>query len=504
MPPGLAAQVEICDNAIDDDGDGRTDLNDEDCACEIIEPVSLIPNPSFEEMNCCPNDRSQLNCASNWIQASAPTTDFLHQCNWMGWDEFPPPQPFPDGEGIMGFRDGRVIREGQPEPYWKEYAGACLTSPLLANSTYRFQFDVGFVDPSQSPPINITFYGTSSCEYLPFGEFNEAFGCPTNSPDWKKLGEVRVSGGWGSSWVNTFIQITPTENIHAIAIGPGCAPVPSSVSTYYFFDNLLLADQELFDLKISETTHPCDPDFTLSVPNNVAFDYQWYLGGVALVGEVTAELSRNYGVGAYQVRIIDSTTCRITETYDYVIPTYRTPARVAICEDDVYPFGAAQLREPGIYVDTFSNRNGCDSIVTLELEVVGATYDTVAASVLRGELFEIGDYGFRAGGDYPLVFTSSLGCDSLVLLQLSSFDVFFPTAFSPNGDNTNDVFRPFAPVGTVEAVDMRIYDRWGSLVYQGPEWDGTTVQLGVFVYLINIQFTNGTAKLFSGGVTVVR
>ena len=83
--------VEICDNAIDDDNDGLIDINDPDCECPIIEPISRIPNPSFEEKNCCPGSRSELNCADNWIQASAPTTDYLHTCGWMGWEQFPPP-----------------------------------------------------------------------------------------------------------------------------------------------------------------------------------------------------------------------------------------------------------------------------------------------------------------------------------------------------------------------------------------------------------------------------
>ncbi len=503
LPGGLSGQ-EVCDNGRDDDADGLIDLNDDDCVCEIIEPKSLIPNPSFEDMNCCPLGRSQLNCAENWIQASEPTTDFLHTCGWMGWDEFPPPRPFPDGDGVMGFRDGRVIRDGEPEYYWKEYAGACLTSPLLANSTYRFQFDVGFVDPQQSPPIDISFFGTTDCEYLPFGTGDEAFGCPSNSPNWKKLGEVRVSGGQGNTWVNTFIEIAPEENIYAIAIGPDCNPVSNPVSTYYFFDNLLLADLELFQLRISETDHPCSPGLTLSVPDNPDVDYQWYLGGVALAGEVFSELTRHYGEGSYQVRIIEGTTCRITESYDFAIPVFRVPASVAICEDEFYQFGNARLSETGTYVDTFQNRNNCDSIVALDLRVIGTTYDTLAASVLNGELFAIGDYGFRAAGDYPLIFTSSLGCDSLVLLQLSSFDVFIPNAFSPNGDDLNNIFRPFASVGTIQSVDMKIFDRWGNLVYQGMEWDGADWQPGVFIYSITIDFMNGTSKLFYGGVTLLR
>ena len=83
-PAALLSQVEICDNALDDDGDGMIDLNDEDCFCEMQIPESLIPNPSFEEQNCCPSERSQLNCATDWIQASDPTTDLIHDCGWVG------------------------------------------------------------------------------------------------------------------------------------------------------------------------------------------------------------------------------------------------------------------------------------------------------------------------------------------------------------------------------------------------------------------------------------
>jgi len=182
----LFGQVEICDNGQDDDNDNLIDINDPDCICDIIELVSLIPNPSFEDMICCPSNRSQLNCADVWIQASEPTTDYMHKCGYSGWPDFPPPEPFPDGDGIMGFRDGRVRgggngagngnQNGTQEPFWKEYAGACLLSPLESGVKYRFQFDVGFVDFQKSPPINISFFGTSDCSNLPFGIGENDFG----------------------------------------------------------------------------------------------------------------------------------------------------------------------------------------------------------------------------------------------------------------------------------------------------------------------------------------
>ena len=64
---------EVCDNAIDDDGDGLVDYNDDECKCDGTVPTSLIPNPSFEELTCCPVSKDQLECAVGWVQASECT-----------------------------------------------------------------------------------------------------------------------------------------------------------------------------------------------------------------------------------------------------------------------------------------------------------------------------------------------------------------------------------------------------------------------------------------------
>ncbi|MCC6723675.1 MAG: hypothetical protein IT258_04145, partial [Saprospiraceae bacterium] len=230
--------VEICDNGIDDDGDGLIDLNDEtDCRCEVFLPKSLIPNPSFEERTCCPQDRSELYCAKTWIQASEPTTDYLHTCGWMGWDELPVPLPFPDGNGCIGFRDGRAGVPNGPNgvnesnPNWKEYAGACLTSPLKAGVEYRFEFWVGFTRAFNSPPTTIVFYGSTDCANLPFGIGNDRFGCPLNGTGWKELGQVPISGAF--EWKLKSINVSPLEDIYAIVIGPNCNESETDINTYY-------------------------------------------------------------------------------------------------------------------------------------------------------------------------------------------------------------------------------------------------------------------------------
>ena len=71
--PIILLGQEICNNGIDDDGDGLIDLFDDECECEGFSSTqsvpSLIPNYSFESNSCCPSGYSQLNCADTWQQA---------------------------------------------------------------------------------------------------------------------------------------------------------------------------------------------------------------------------------------------------------------------------------------------------------------------------------------------------------------------------------------------------------------------------------------------------
>ncbi len=503
----ISLTEEICDNAIDDDLDGLIDLNDPDCECEFIEPISLIPNPSFEDLNCCPDDRSQLNCADNWVQASQPTTDLLHLCGWLGWDDFPPPMPFPDGEGIMGFRDGRVRQNTPPEKNWKEYAGACLLSPLQTNVTYRFEFHVGFVNSMLSPPIEITFFGSENCENLPFGNGDAAFGCPTNGPGWKKLGATDVAGGFSNSWVQAFIEITPENNINAIVIGAPCEGVAVDYSVYYFFDNLVLADIESFQFQIEEVSHPCNENYLIEVPDNENFSYQWYKDGIGLIGETAPQITQMYGEGIYQVRLIDGISCRVSTGFLHEVPSFLEEVNRSICKDETYTFGDQTLSESGRYEETFTTINNCDSTVVLNLKVLGEIADSVNVKIFEGETYELDGMRFNREGDYLLNFLSAAACDSLVLLNLSFYNIYIPNVFSPNADGINDDFSVFGGPD-LEAFNLKIFNRWGAQIYDGSHWDGKykgeEVNPGVFTYIVSFMMNDGVVRQASGSVTVLK
>jgi gliding motility-associated-like protein len=56
-----------------------------------------------------------------------------------------------------------------------------------------------------------------------------------------------------------------------------------------------------------------------------------------------------------------------------------------------------------------------------------------------------------------------------------------PNVFTPDGNNLNDLFVPF-PYQFVDAVDLRIFNRWGLLVFETTDpdvlWNGTTENTG--------------------------
>jgi gliding motility-associated-like protein len=92
-------------------------------------------------------------------------------------------------------------------------------------------------------------------------------------------------------------------------------------------------------------------------------------------------------------------------------------------------------------------------------------------------------------GYIKLNVTDQYGCmnsDSLMVLTKPCCQVFFPNAFTPNGDGTNDLFRivPTTQVKTstsgvqrnLEIRTFRITNRWGQTVYESANqygaWDG--------------------------------
>lgn len=121
---------------------------------------------------------------------------------------------------------------------------------------------------------------------------------------------------------------------------------------------------------------------------------------------------------------------------------------------------------------------------------------------------------------YLLEVENHFGCkaidDVLVKVTCDQGSVYMPTAITPNKDGVNEWFYPKGR-GIKEVNWMRIYDRWGGLVFENTRfqmnsptsgWDGSwknrTSPYGTYVYAIETVCEDGTTFVFRGTVTVIR
>ncbi len=116
---------------------------------------------------------------------------------------------------------------------------------------------------------------------------------------------------------------------------------------------------------------------------------------------------------------------------------------------------------------------------------------------------------------YTVVATSQWGCTDSAHVTITVNNVspvIIPSAFTPNGDGLNDIFR----VGNLKyqkLVEFSVYNRWGQLVYHNtwdPKegWDGTfngaQQDMGVYNYIIILADPNGNNVVYKGDVTLIR
>ncbi|MDD5508697.1 MAG: gliding motility-associated C-terminal domain-containing protein [Bacteroidales bacterium] len=128
----------------------------------------------------------------------------------------------------------------------------------------------------------------------------------------------------------------------------------------------------------------------------------------------------------------------------------------------------------------------------------------------------------ESGGMHRIVYTYTaptgcMGSDTAEILLSEGSDcegfLLFPNAFTPNGDGSNDVFKP-AIMQNIYRSRMEIYNRWGLFIFSTEDitrgWDGTCngqeCPGGAYLYVVTYGFslrTNETGKI-KGILTLLR
>lgn len=113
---------------------------------------------------------------------------------------------------------------------------------------------------------------------------------------------------------------------------------------------------------------------------------------------------------------------------------------------------------------------------------------------------------------YILKGTNKYGCidlDTICVTVTRDWNVYIPNAFTPNGDDYNEIFIPIG-YGLSE-IHLSIFDRWGVELFKSNKdktgWDGTykgkRCEQGIYIYQAEIITMAGNSILKTGHVTLL-
>jgi gliding motility-associated-like protein len=276
---------------------------------------------------------------------------------------------------------------------------------------------------------------------------------------------------------------------------PLTIPLPAQTTTYY------ARWESLCD------TSDCDSVKVIIIPTiSINKDHTICSGESYTIG-----ISNYTTAGIYIDTLQSVSGCdSIITTNLTVNPTVLNPITKSICEGEIFAVGINEYSTPGNYIDVLKTSLGCDSTVTTILTVnplpevsLGADQllcpgDTITLTPGSGFISYLWSNGSMLSnliatstGKYSVtVYNEWCPASDEITINECGTELWFPNAFSPNNDYTNDTFKPVI-LGTLQTYQINIYDRWGKQIYESnqvnPGWDGTlkgnVCATGLYVYI---------------------
>jgi gliding motility-associated-like protein len=283
------------------------------------------------------------------------------------------------------------------------------------------------------------------------------------------------------------------------------------------------------------------------VSSSTSIIYRWSNGK-------TTPSVDSLAAGTYTVTISSPLFCSPTRVDTVVI---KTPNPIAprtidstLCVGSSLKVGSKVYTQAGSYKDTLQSVSGCDSIIHSNLrfsrvpvENLGIIHNLTAqycgdSLALNSKGDSSAQYQWfwqnvpcptcRNPRILPLstpVFmvtitdklTRCTAKDSVNVKIEGGFMARIPNAFSPNGDGKNDVFNVL-PDPCIKIVSrLRIFNRWGEKIFDKPNlspnknegWNGMDhhdalyLASDVYVFIMEIEFVDGTTKKVSGEINLI-
>lgn len=204
--------------------------------------------------------------------------------------------------------------------------------------------------------------------------------------------------------------------------------------------------------------------------------------------------------GNYEIKIVDGRNCQLDTV---VVLNEPPPILVDAGNDTIIDLGESvtlkgKVNIPASAIGQATWNNITDPLCPICLE------KKVAPLLSTRYLLSVTDKNKCRGEDF-------------VNVTVKDLQVFIPNTFSPNDDGTNDFFTVFGDPKAFTIKSLRIFNRWGDLVFEtanippGEElrgWDGkfrgVAQSDGMYVYTIELELFSKSIRSLKGEVFLLK
>ena len=201
------------------------------------------------------------------------------------------------------------------------------------------------------------------------------------------------------------------------------------------------------------------------------------------------------------------------------IPTDLT----APCPPELFIDGDCELEET--YLNWTNPNNSCADDVT-RYNIYFAAFEDSSLTLLttitsdQDTFFVHGDRGSIAGCYYVTALDSiqyNNESEPSNIACIDNCDGYYelPNVFTPDNSGANDIYHPLLPYKFVDHIDLKVYNRWGALVFKttdpdinwdGRNLDGKVLNDGVYFYEVTvyeIKLAGLIPRSFQGNITII-
>jgi gliding motility-associated-like protein len=209
---------------------------------------------------------------------------------------------------------------------------------------------------------------------------------------------------------------------------------------------------------------------TIHVPDTVS------LGNTGSASQVTKLIPGNY-----ILKIKDADGCSFISPA--FIITQQPPLQISLGADTVICPGGQIVISPGNFQSYLWQDNSINAAYTVTMP-----------------------------GTYSVKVTDDNDCKASATINVTAGDcsgIYFPSAFTPNGDGLNDQFGMIGKIGPIKDYHLVIYNRWGQIVFESfipsEKWNGKVKDFatGNTTFVWEATFTVNNQKMSLKGSVVV-